>query len=30
MNIALGIGVYLIISFALSSLTGCASPEPGS
>ena len=30
MNIALGIGVYLIISFALSGLTGCASPEPGS
>ena len=30
MNIALGIGVYLIISFALSGLTGGASPEPGS
>tara|TARA_R110002110_G_scaffold170644_3_gene372773 strand:+ start:291 stop:905 length:615 start_codon:yes stop_codon:yes gene_type:complete len=30
MSIVLGIGAYLIISFALSGLTGCASPEPGS
>jgi|TARA_R110002167_G_scaffold55830_2_gene158542 hypothetical protein len=30
MSVVLGIGAYLIISFALSGLTGCASPEPGS